>query len=109
MDSLQSTIDSLQTLYSLLWTLYSLSTVYYGLSTDSLQPPMDSLQPPMDFLQPPMDWLQLSMAIYAITLQQCCCSAVQNIEVSTGTTALQALLQHCSSTAAVLLQHSRVC
>ena len=92
------TTDSLQTLYSLLWTLYRLSTLYYGslqtlyslyrLSTDSLQPHCSSA---------------------AAVLLQCCCSAVQNIKVTTGTTALQALLRHCCGTAAAPLRQTGVC
>ena len=77
-DSLQPTTDSLQTLYSLLWTLYRLSTAYYGLSTDSLHS---------------------TMALYSLStdsLQPHCSSAVQNIEVTTGTTALQHFAALCS-------------
>jgi hypothetical protein len=75
-----------------LQTLYRLSTVYYGLSTDSLQSILDSLQTlysyyglSTDSLQPPMDWLQLSMAIYATTLQQCCCSIPEFADVDVWT------------------------
>ena len=76
-------MDSLQTLYSLLQTLYRLSTLYYSS-------------------------LQTLYSHTAAVLQHCRCSAVQNIEVATGTTALQhcaALLRYCCGT----VQQTRVC
>ena len=113
-----------------LQTPYRPSTAYYGLSTDSLHSTMDSLQTLYNLyslstvsLQPLQTLYRLSTAstnslqlalqtLYSHTaavLQQCCCSAVQNIKVTTGTTALQALLRHCCGTAAAPLRQTGVC
>ena len=106
---------ALWTLYSLLWTLYRLSTAYYRLSTDSLQPTTDSLQTLYSLYRLSTDSLQSLQTLYSLlwTGYSCLwlsmpphcssaaavlCSAVQNIEVATGSTALQAL---CSTAAAL--------
>ena len=97
--------DSLQTLYRLSTAYYRLSTAYYGLSTDSLHSTMALYR----LSTASTDSLQTLYSHTAAVLQQCCSSAVQNIEVTTGTTALQALLRHCCGTAAAPLRQTGVC